>query len=701
MQKEITPQTKNIESTLYIDAKSLDVHPQTLRNWYRLMQLGRLLDEKAARYLKMAKGWSYHAPCAGHEGIQLALGVTFRQGKDFLFPYYRDLMVCLAAGITPEEIILNGLSKATDIAGGGRHMSNHFAKNSLRIQNVSSCTGNHSLHAVGVARAIKKFVGDEIAFYSSGESATSEGYFYEAVSGACREKLPVIFVIQNNGYGISVPVHEQSANPIISDNFRGFKNLLISTCDGTNIFDSWKAMQESVDFVRSGEGPAMVHAECVRIGSHSNSDRHELYRTPQELEEARQRDPLRRYRAFLLANGLVTEKELIDIDNENKATLDEAAAKAEKAPEADPTSVMRFVVPDDTLQGPLNDVRFEDENFKPDTTNEPATLREAINETLKEEFRRNPNTFLWGQDVASKEKGGVFNVTKGMQQEFGMDRVFNAPIAEDFILGTANGFCRYRDDIWTVVEAAEFADYFWPAMEQLVECSHEYWRTQGQFVPNIVIRLASGGYIGGGLYHSQNVESVLSPIPGIRIVSPAFSDDAAGLLRMSMRTRGITLYLEPKYLYNHALSRQHRTAKGYCIPFGKAKVRRAGNDVSIITYGTPVHFALRAAEQLQKEAGVSVEVVDLRSIKPYDTNAIRASVKKTGKVLIAHEDHLFGGFGGELSAYIAEELFEYLDAPIVRIASKDAPVGFAKVLENEILISEKDILEGALKLAQY
>ena len=395
MQKEITPQTKNIESTLYIDAKSLDVHPQTLRNWYRLMQLGRLLDEKAARYLKMAKGWSYHAPCAGHEGIQLALGVTFRQGKDFLFPYYRDLMVCLAAGITPEEIILNGLSKATDIAGGGRHMSNHFAKNSLRIQNVSSCTGNHSLHAVGVARAIKKFVGDEIAFYSSGESATSEGYFYEAVSGACREKLPVIFVIQNNGYGISVPVHEQSANPIISDNFRGFKNLLISTCDGTNIFDSWKAMQESVDFVRSGEGPAMVHAECVRIGSHSNSDRHELYRTPQELEEARLRDPLRRYRAFLLANGLVTEKELIDIDNENKATLDEAAAKAEKAPEADPTSVMRFVVPDDTLQGPLNDVRFEDENFKPDTTNEPATLREAINETLKEEFRRNPNTFLW------------------------------------------------------------------------------------------------------------------------------------------------------------------------------------------------------------------------------------------------------------------------------------------------------------------
>lgn len=678
----------------------LDVHPDTLRTWYRLLHLGRALDEKAARYLKMSKGWSYHAPCAGHEGIQLALGVTFRPGKDFLFPYYRDLMTVLAAGITPEEIILNGLSKDTDVAGGGRHMSNHFAKPSLRIQNVSSCTGNHSLHAVGVARATRKYHGDEIAYYSGGESATSEGYFYEAVSGACREQLPVVFVLQNNGYGISVPVHEQSANTNIADNFRGFRHLLVLNCDGTNLFDSWRTMQEAAEYARQGRGPVLVHAECVRIGAHSNSDRHELYRTPEELAEARLRDPLMRFRAHLLQHGLLPEDELDAIEAENHRVIDAAAQAAEAAPEPDPASVSRYLFPDDTHVCPVSEEAFIRATAAADAGG-VFTLREAVNETLREEFRRNPNTFLWGQDVASQGKGGVFNVTKGLMQEFGNERVFNAPIAEDFILGTANGFCRYRDDIWVVVEGAEFADYFWPAMEQLVETTHESWRTKGQFAPNIVIRLASGGYIQGGLYHSQSLEGALAALPGLRIVTPSFADDATGLLRCAMRTRGLILYLEPKYLYNHPWSKTPRPAAEFCVPIGRARVRREGGDLSIVTYGTPTHFALQAADRLAAEENISVEVLDLRTLIPYDTDAIARTVRKTGRALVVHEANRTGGFGGEIASYIGEELFRHLDAPVRRLGSKDIPVGFAKSLEQATLISADDVYRAARELARY
>ncbi|MBI5648137.1 MAG: 2-oxoisovalerate dehydrogenase [Ignavibacteriae bacterium] len=694
-------QEPQVDANLFRDVTTLDVHPTTLRHWYQLMHLGRLLDEKAARYLKMSKGWSYHAPCAGHEGIQLAMGITFRPGVDFLFPYYRDLMTSLAAGLTPEEIILNGLSKDTDVAGGGRHMSNHFAKPSIGIQNVSSCTGNHSLHATGVARAIKKYEGDAIAIYSSGESATSEGYFYEAVSGACREQLPVLFVIQNNGYGISVPVHEQSPSTNIADNFRGFKNLLVLNCDGTNIFDSWRTMQDAAMHARSGGGPVMIHAECVRIGAHSNSDRQELYRSPEELEEARQRDPLQRFRAYILQHELFTEDEIAAIESENQATLELAAEKAEAAPEPSQESAHMFVFPDDTHVCPLSDEQLTKIADSAAAGGSVSTFREAINETLHEEFRRNPNTFLWGQDVASRDKGGIFNVTKGMLHEFGKERIFNAPIAEDFILGTANGFARYRDDIWVVVEGAEFADYFWPAMEQLVETTHEYWRTKGQFAPNIVVRLASGGYIQGGLYHSQSIEGSLAAIPGLRIVIPSFADDATGLLRCAMRTRGITMYLEPKHLYNHAMAKAARPAPSYCVPIGRARVRREGADLSIVTYGTPVHFALQAAERLAKEENISVEVLDLRSLIPYDKDAIAKTVQKTGKVMVLQEANRTGGFGGEIAAWIAEEQFAFLDAPVMRLGSKDIPVGFAKNLEKEVLVNADDVYATALKLAKY
>ncbi len=683
-----------------IGGRPAHVDDAVLMSWYKLMHLGRALDEKAARYLKMSKGWSYHAPCAGHEGIQLAMGVSINSGVDFVFPYYRDLMTVLAAGMTPEEIILNGLSKATDPASGGRHMSNHFAKPALRIQNVSSCVGSHSLHAVGVARAARYFNGPEIAWYSSGESATSEGYFYEAVSGACREQLPVIFVLQNNGYGISVPVHEQSANTNIADNFSGFRHLHVLNCDGTNVFDSWNTLQEAIAWVRSGSGPAMVHADCVRMGAHSNSDRHELYRSDEEIVEAQRRDPLLRFRRWLLEAKVADEQDLMLIEKENHSALDAAAALAEAAPEPDASTVLRHVFADDTHVCPLSQSQFESGARIGEADVPARTMREAINATLIDEFRRNPSTFLWGQDVASGEKGGVFNVTKGMQQEFGGGRVFNAPIAEDFILGTANGFCRYSDDIWVVVEGAEFADYFWPAMEQLVNTAHESWRSNGQFVPNIIVRLASGGYIQGGIYHSQSIESALANIPGVRIVMPASAEDAAGMLRCAFRTRGLTVYLEPKYLYNHAWGKAPYPGPHLCVPIGRARLRRRGSALSVITYGTTVHLALRAAERLAKE-GIEIDVLDLRSILPFDIEAISECVRRTGKALVVHEAGRTGGFGGEIASWIAEHQFEHLDAPVRRLASLDCPVGFARVLEQAVLVGEEDIFAAAAALARY
>ncbi|MFY9550724.1 MAG: thiamine pyrophosphate-dependent enzyme [Thermoanaerobaculia bacterium] len=656
------------------------------------MHLARVLDDKAPNYLKQGLGWSYHAPCAGHDAIQLALGMTFRPGRDYLFPYYRDLATCVAAGLTAEEILLNGMSKATDVASGGRHMSNHFAKPSIGIQNVSSCVSNHTQHAVGLARAVKTYGNDAIVFASVGESSTSEGYFYEAVNGASREKLPVVFVVQDNAYGISVPKSDQTANLYASDNFSGFPNLKIIHCDGLDVFDSFRAMREAVAYVRTGAGAAIVHATCVRIHSHSNSDRQELYRTPEELAAAKAADPLPRFRKLLVETGLLGEDELHAIEAQNEKAYEDAADKAKAAPEPDPRSIHEFVVPE-----PWTPEAWPD--GLPDGTGDEMTLVQALNTTLKEEFRHNPDTYIWGQDVAYRDKGGVFNVTKGMQQEFGRARVFNAPIAEDHIMGTADGFSRLSQKIRVVVEGSEFADYFWPAAEQMVEMSHEYWRTNGQFVPNVTVRLPSGGYIGGGLYHSQNIEGWLTTLPGLRIVVPAFADDAAGLLRTAIRSRGITLYLEPKFLYSNPLARA-KVPAGFAVPFGKARLRREGEDLTIVAYGTPVHFALEAARVLEKE-GKSVEVLDLRSLVPLDWGAVLASVRKTNRVLVAHEDKVHAGFGGEIAAQIQERAFEHLDAPIGRVGSEFTPVGFSRVLERAILPSSDKVLAAARKVLAY
>lgn len=661
---------------------------EKMTEWYRLAFTSRQIDERAQRYIRRSMGWSYHAKCSGHEAIQILLGMQFRANKDFLFPYYRDTATVLAAGMTPYEMFLNGLSRDADPASGGRHMSNHFAKPEIGIQNVSSCTGNHALHAVGVARAIKTYGDDGIAFCSQGEASASEGYCFEAFSGASREKLPVVFVIQNNGYGISVPVSEQSANPIVADNFSGLKDLFIVRCDGTDFLDCERAMNEALAFVKAKKGPAMVHAQCVRIGAHSNSDAQELYRSAEELERVKKDDPVTKLRALLLKSGKA-EKDIAALEQKINEMLDEQAAKAEAAPVPEAESVTLFANPKSYAAKEEKGTGENDEK-----------LREAITRTLMEEFAHNENTFLWGQDVASKDKGGVFNLTKGLLQKYGPKRVFNAPIAEDYTVGTANGMSRYRKDIRVVLEAAQFADYVWPAMEQIVEMGHEYWRTKGQFTPNVVLRLASGGYIAGGLYHSQNVEAIMSHIPGFRVVYPCFADDAAGLLRSAIRSEGPTFFLEPKYLYNRTEAKGPKLGAEHSVPFGKGRVRRQGSDLSVITYGNTTHMALIAAENLSKQ-GIEAEVFDLRSIKPLDVDGICASVRRTGKALVVHEDHIFNGIAGEVVASIMENCFQDLDAPVQRLGALNIPIGFSKVLETATLPQVADLEKAMAELAAF
>lgn len=665
---------------------------ETLKEWYHLMTLGRAIDEKAPAYLLQSLGWSYHAPYAGHDGIQLAVGQVFTKGEDFMFPYYRDMLTVLSAGLTAEELILNGISKATDPASGGRHMSNHFGKPEWNIENVSSATGNHDLHAVGVARAIKYYEKKGVAITSHGESAMSEGYVFEAINGASKEGLPVIFVIQDNGYGISVPKKDQTANRKAVDNYSGIKNLRIMYCNGKDVFESMDTMTEAREYAIANQSPVLVHANCVRIGSHSNSDKHTLYRDENELKYVKEADPLHKFRRMLLRYKRFTEEELQAIEAEVKKELSAANKKALAAPDPDPKSIFDFVIPE-----PYQPQKYVDGTHNEE--GEKINLVTAINETLKAEFRHNPDTFLWGQDVANKDKGGVFNVSKGMQQEFGEKRVFNAPIAEDFIVGTANGMSRFDPKIRVVIEGAEFADYFWPAMEQFVECTHDYWRSNGKFSPNITLRLASGGYIGGGMYHSQNLEAALSTLPGCRIVYPTFADDAAGLLRTSLRSKGLTVFLEPKALYN-SVDAATPIPDDFEVPFGKARIRRQGKDLTLITYGNTTLFSLAVAERLSKE-NWDVEVIDLRSLVPLDKDAILESVKKTSKVLIVHEDKVFSGFGAEISAIIGSEMFQYLDAPVQRVGSTFTPVGFNPILEKAVLPGEDRIYEAAKKLLEF
>ncbi|MDB4584517.1 thiamine pyrophosphate-dependent enzyme [Draconibacterium sp.] len=665
---------------------------ETLEKWFKLMSVGRAIDEKAPNYLKQAIGWSYHAPYAGHDGIQLAVGQYFEKNKDHIYLYYRDMLSALSCGMTSEEIILNGISKATDPSSGGRHMSNHLAKPEWNIHSVSSATGNHALHAVGTARAIKYYNEKTVSITSQGESSVSEGYVYEAINGADKEQLPVIFLIQDNGYGISVPKKDQTANRKVANNFSGFKNLRIIHCNGKDVFDSMNAMAEAKRFAIEESKPVLLQANCVRMGSHSNSDDHLLYRSSAERNYVIEYDPLGKFRRLLLRYERFTEEELKAIEAEVKVEIKASHKAAMAAPDPDPASIFDFVLADAVVSEKYPDGLHSEEGEK-------KKLITGLNEVLKAEFRNNPDTFIWGQDMANKDKGGIFNVSKGMQQEFGEKRVFNAPIAEDFIMGTANGMSRFSSKIRVVIEGAEFADYFWPAMEQYVDTSHDYWRSNGKFTPNITIRLASGGYIGGGMYHSQNIEGSLAAIPGVRIVYPSFADDAAGLLRTAIRSEGLTMFMEPKALYQDPKAATV-IPDDFEVPFGKARIRKEGSDLTILTYGNTTHFCLEAADKLAGE-GANVEVIDLRSLIPLDEETIINSVKKTNKVLIVHEDKVHGGFGGELSAIITEKAFEYLDAPVKRVGSPFTPVGFNRILEKAILPNANGIYNAAKDLISY
>lgn len=664
-----------------------------LKKWYHLMALGRALDEKAPAYLLQSLGWSYHAPYAGHDGIQLAIGQVFQRGKDHLFPYYRDMLTALSAGLTAEEIILNGISKATDPSSGGRHMSNHFAKPEWGIHNTSSAVANHDAHAVGMARALVYYKQEGVAICSHGDSSASEGYVYEAINGASREKLPMILVIQDNAYGISVPKKDQTANAKVAENYSGIRNLKIMYCNGKDVFDSMNTMDAARSWAIENRCPVIVHANCVRIGSHSNSDKHSLYRDDNELSYVKAADPLDKFRRMLIRYKRMSAAELKEIDEQVKEELKLANRKALKAPDPDPKSILDFVIPEP----------YPGDKYGTGTHNqdgEKKTLVESLNETLKAEFRHNPDTFLWGQDVANKDKGGVFNVSKGMQQEFGIERVFNGPIAEDYIVGTANGMSRYNDNIRIVVEGAEFADYFWPAMEQFVDTTHDYWRSNGKFSPNIVIRLASGGYIGGGIYHSQNIEACLTTFPGCRVVYPTFADDAAGLLRTAIRSKGLTVFMEPKAQYNN-VDAQAVVPEDFEVPFGKARIRREGRDLTLVTYGNTTILSLKAAERIQNELGKSVEVIDLRSLLPWDKETVYASIKKTSKVLIVHEDKVFSGFGAEIAASITEDAFKDLDAPVKRIGATFTPVGFHLALERAVLPNVEKIYDAMKELIEF
>lgn len=689
--KEKINKIENMSDTKKFSIKNTS--KDLLKRWYHLMTLGRALDEKAPNYLKQAIGWSYHAPYAGHDGIQLAIGQVFDKETDHLFPYYRDMLTAISAGLTAEEVIYNGISKDCDVASGGRHMSNHFAKPEWNIHNVSSCTGNHTLHATGVGRAMKTYKHPGVVFSSQGESSVSEGYVYEAINGASKEQLPVVFVFQDNGYGISVPKKDQTANRKVADNFSGLKYLRIIHCNGKDVFDSMNAMMEAREHAMKNSTPVIVQANCVRMGSHSNSDRHELYRDNAELNYVQEYDPLAKFRRMLVRYKRLTEEELQAIEAEVKIEVKKAHKAGLSAPDPSPESIHDFVIPE-----PYVSEKYPQGTH--DFTGNKKKLIEGLNETLKAEFRHNPDTYLWGQDIANKDKGGIFNVSKGMQQEFGKERVFNAPIAEDFIMGTANGMSRFNDKIRVVIEGAEFADYFWPAMEQFVDTTHDYWRSNGKFSPNITVRLASGGYIGGGLYHSQNIEGALATLPGVRIVYPSYADDAAGLLRTSMRSKGMTVFMEPKALYNDPKAAAP-VPEDFEVPFGKARIRREGSAMTIVTYGNTTHMCVEVADYLAKETGKEVEVIDIRSIIPLDKETILDSVRKTNKVLVVHEDKVFSGFGSEIAAMIADEAFETLDAPVKRVGSTFTPVGFNRILEKAILPNNDKIYDAAKELLEY
>jgi 2-oxoisovalerate dehydrogenase E1 component len=682
---------------------------------YRTMLLSRRIDDKEIQ-LKNQSLIFFQISGAGHEAILTATGMQMKPGHDWFYPYYRDRALCLALGMTPLEMFLSGVGAADDPNSAGRQMPSHWGHKKLNIVSQGSPTGTQCLQAIGCAEAGRlyeqvtdipdresHFKSDEVTYVSVGDGTVSEGEFWESLNAACVAKLPVLFMVEDNGYAISVPVEVQTAGGDMSKLVESFPGLKVLRCDGTDFLESYRTAGEALAWCRERQGPALIHAKVIRPYSHSLSDDEKLYKTPAERANEAKRDPITKFAAWLVSEGLATEADLktmaADVDVEVNTATDTAIKAAKPARD---TAAMYVYSPDVDPTGPDFDTPAQPEG-------KPDTMVAAINRTMKDEMARNARIVVFGEDVADatheeklsevQGKGGVFKVTHGLQKAYGGIRVFNSPLAEANIVGRGVGMA--TRGIKPVVEI-QFFDYIWPAMMQLRdEMSMMRYRSGNFFSCPMVVRTAIGGYLRGGApYHSQSGESIFAHCPGIRIAYPSNAQDAAGLLRTAIRCDDPVMFLEHKHLYRQTYNKGEYTGPDYMIPFGKAAVKRDGTDVTVVTWGALVQRSLLAAQQAEKE-GISVKVIDLRTIMPYDFEAIAEAVKATNRLVIAHEDQLTCGFGAELAARTASDLFEYLDAPVKRVAALDCPVAYCPDLEEEILPGSADVLAAILETARY
>ena len=658
----------------------------------KMMVRARTIDNKALRLLKQGKTF-FHIAAEGHEAIQMAIGLHIDPKKDWLFPYYRDLGTVLMAGLTPEEVFLGTFAKATDPASGGRQLPVHWGMINAQLPSQSSPTGTQFLQAVGTALASKRRGIKNVSYVSSGEGTTSQGEFHEAVNWASREKLPVLFVIQNNRFAISVPVDHQTAgkNASVAEMMSGFYNLYRKSIDGTDFFESYSQLKEAIDYIKSGKGPALIEANVVRLQSHSSSDDQRKYRPTEDLERDKKNDPIEKFFTTLKEKDIISEEEFKKIQKEISDEIDQAADRAFKAPDPLPKDAEKFVFDESGLKESLNYERNE-------PTGDKIVMVDAINHGLHEEMKRNSGMYIFGEDIADK-KGGVFTATKGLSTNFGDDRVFNSPLAEASILGVANGMA--LAGLKPVVEI-QFGDYIWPAFQQMKnETSAMRYRSNNAWSSPVVVRVAVGGYIHGGLCHSQNIESIFAHVPGLYIAYPSNAADAKGLLKTACRINDPVLFCEHKGLYRQSFSSTPEPDDEYLVPFGKAKIVKEGSDITVVSYGVSMWDSFFAAKKLEEEFGYLVEVIDIRTIIPLDEETIFRSIKKTNKAIVIHEDTLTGGFGSEIAVRISDNCFQYLDGPVKRIAAKDTHIPYSPILENAVLPSRLQIYEAIKKLIEF